>query len=939
MRIYTYSLSTNIIETLAGYLYDRYVKTGKDLARVAVVFEGKRPALFLARELARRIGAGFAPPKFYSIEEFVREIVSRTMTVSPVSPIDAGYRIFTLTGRLAPKITAGRESFSRFLPWASEIAAFLDHVDRQDVPNERLKSIQASAGIGYDIPQSINILLQNLCAVRDAWHEDLTASKKLSPGLMYKTAASRVADVRFDDYDEIVFCGLYYLYKTEKKIVKTLGDAGKATLFFQGDKKDWPVLEELSGVLNADIRPGKPYEPSYDLRLYAGLDTHSQVSLVTEIVKNTGKRDNTVLVAPDPGALIPLLSGIAPVAPELNVSLGYPLKRSSLFSLLECVFKAQATRRRNAYYCRDYLAAITHPLVKNIRLPYDPSVTRVLVHKIEEILLGIEESPLGGSLFVDPKAVAESAELYTSTLETLYKMKAAVKKDELRAIVGELHAFLFHDWENIATFGRCADALSRFTDKLVRQSFLTSYPLNIKTVERLLDIAEDLGSSSFASETFAAGDIYKIVLEYLEGGIISFAGTPLKGLQVLGMLESRALSFENVIVMDMNESIVPKLRTAEPLIPREVMLSLGLDRVEKEEEIQRYRFMRLISGARHVHLVYAENDRLEKSRFIEELIWARQKKTGDFAPFPVTTAKLTAPFSLKRREREKRPEVVEYLRKMRYSATRVNTYLDCPMKFYFQYVLGLREKEDFSEEPEGAEIGTYVHGLLNKAYDEFRGKAPVIDHAFTERFFRLLHATFDETFGKKMKSDGFLVKEVILHRMQRFLEGEKARPVDEIVHLEKTFTGDISFPGLAVAFEARIDRLDRMNDGTLVVVDYKTGSTDKMPARLAALEGMDLSFDGIKRAVASFQLPIYLHLASRAFPGVPMDAALYDLRTAELKNFYREKTDTEKAARTKHCMAALQYILEEIVNPEVPFRGEDQNRDHCLQCPFFYACR
>jgi ATP-dependent helicase/nuclease subunit B len=137
-------------------------------------------------------------------------------------------------------------------------------------------------------------------------------------------------------------------------------------------------------------------------------------------------------------------------------------------------------------------------------------------------------------------------------------------------------------------------------------------------------VAMQFKRAAFGEETFEAEDLFKIFRNKLENETVAFSGSPLKGVQILGVLETRALNFGHVLVLDANESILPKLKIREPLIPRDVMISLGLDRLEKEEEIQRYQFSRLIASAGRVDLFYAESEEHHRSRFVEDLVWARK---------------------------------------------------------------------------------------------------------------------------------------------------------------------------------------------------------------------------------------------------------------------------------------------------------------------------
>jgi hypothetical protein len=253
--------------------------------------------------------------------------------------------------------------------------------------------------------------------------------------------------------------------------------------------------------------------------------------------------------------------------------------------------------------------------------------------------------------------------------------------DELKEIVSRLHRILFHQWEKIGNFNEFSSSLDRLLDELVNKSSLSSYPLNLKMVERLFSIKDELAGVSFGDEKFAKEDIFKIFKNGLDGEHISFSGSPLKGLQILGLFETRSLNFENVLIMDANESVLPSLKIYEPLIPREIMISLGINRIEKEEEIQRYQFTRLVRSAKTAHLLYQKRNEKEKSRFLEEIIWEKEKESG-LGSVQVPQASFNVKVLPKRLEIEKTPDTVKFLKEMSYSASSVNTYLWCPLRFY-----------------------------------------------------------------------------------------------------------------------------------------------------------------------------------------------------------------------------------------------------------------
>ena len=942
--VITYNLADDFIDQLACFIEGNYLKQGKDLSRLAVVFGGRRPSLFLRKALAEKIKKSYFPPKFFTIDEFIEYTLEKKGPFSRVLDLDACFTIYHLAKKHAPSVLKGRETFSQFLPWAREILRFIEQLDLEEVKIKSLEDIQLNAAIGYDVPQSINTLLTHIVTLRDIFHKILMEQKTYSRGLSYMLASASIHEIPFDEFDQIFFCNFFYLHKTEETVIKSLYESKKALVFFQGDEREWSVLEKISKSLDSSIQPQKNLKPRYELSIDCGFDLHSQVCLVREKLKTIEHRDKTVIVLPDPDSLIPLLSEMTTPINDFNVSMGYPLKRSSLYSLFEDLFKAQETKKGKEYYAKDYLRLLSHPLIKNLAILGEASVTRVLVHKIEEIVLGIEKTSLGGSLFVKLDDIQQEERLYEATLEMTKRMDIKVTATDLKSIVQQLHRLLFQAWETIDNFSEFTHPLQEILELLLKKSFLDKYPLNLKILERIFSIIEELKHTSFHNEAFPKEDIFKIFKNKLDNEMVSFSGSPLKGLQILGLLETRALSFENVIVMDVNEAVLPKLKIYEPLIPRDVMMSLGLNRLEKEEEIQRYQFMRLIASAKKVHLFYQETEDKEKSRFIEELIWERQKASRSLDVFSISRASFKMKVLSREIEIAKKPHHIAFLKEYRYSASSLNIYLHCPLRFFYQHVLGLEEKEDLLEEPEGKDIGTFIHHVLEETFLRFVGRRPNIDDSFREYFFDTLDKEFENEFRRKMKSDAFLIKEVLAFRLKKFLDNEKKRRIKELLCIEKVFEDRIKLAGQHFKFKSKIDRIDRLEDNSLLIIDYKTGSTDVMPARINRLEALDLTRESIKDTIKSFQLPLYCYFVQQTEKNTEINAALYNLRNPQedsgLKKLFDEDQDSRQKEKIMSVfMRAMEFIILEILNPEIPFKADQEDAYNCNNCPFFYLCR
>lgn len=951
-KIITYSFCDPFIDRLADYITQECaseptatpgVAVGSpagtpgvpvvDLSRLAVVFGGRRPALFLNRELSKRLGKkNFFPPKVFTIDDFIHYTVGKKESFSAGQDLDQCYLIYQLARKHAPEILKGRGTFARFLPWTREILTFIEHLDLENIDDKRLSNIEANAAIGYDVPADINELLGHIIILRQAYHEHIRTQKIYSRGFQYWRAAQLIDSVNFEEFDQILFCNFFYFNNSEEKIVKTLYERNQATLIFQGDDRKWPVLERISSRFSCAIREGETIPtPAFKLNLYKSFDIHSQVAGVREILKTIKNPAKTVIVLPDADVLVPLLSEIANLVAEFNISMGYPLRRSSMYSLCSFVFQAQLTKKGGRYYAKDYLKALRHPFIKNLQLSAQvpPAATRTLIHKIEEILTGKIPTAISGSLFIDPKDIVALDDLYMVTQATTASLGITTSRKELAQALEEIHQMLFTDWEELKDFEAFAACLGRFLDILLEKSFMKKYPLNLNIAERMYQVKEELQTASFRKEAFDQEEMFKIFDAKIARELVAFHGSPLKGMQILGLFETRSLNFEDVIVLDVNEGTLPKLNIYEPLIPREVMISLNLDRLELEEEIQRYQFMRLISSAKNVHLIYRESKDRERSRFVEELVWEEQKRATvanlqDVVP--VTQTQFALKVTPRKISIPKTPAMIERLRSMRYSASSVNMYLRNPVEFYYNYVLGLKEREDLLDEPEARQVGTFLHELLEEAFTPFLKKQPKIDSAFRRRFARMFETRFEATLGKSMKSDAFLLKAIMTERLNRFLDNEASnaeRQVEEVLHLESRFEDLLKLPCGDVRFIYVVDRIDRLKDGTHMIIDYKTGAVDQMPKGLDLIATMALTRESIAQNVRSFQLPLYFYYLDRAFAGQPINAALYNLRTFEINKFVESASNTDRARVHEVFLKALNFIMSEIFDPKVNFESDE----------------
>lgn len=938
-RVITYSFGENFIENIADLLINKFCRRGNDFSRAACVFGGRRPSLFLRKALARRLKAAYLPPSAFSMDEFVEHILSEKAAVKKINELDCAYFIYDCVKKIDAAMLKGRNSFSQFLSWAREIASFIDHLDLEDIKDAALVSIEKNAQIGYEVPHSINILLRHIVSVRRLLHKMLDEEKMYSRGSMYLKAAGLIADSRVDSFDVIIFCDCFYLHAAEKSIIKTVYDSGKGICIFGGSQDDWPVLADNAKLLGAAIRPGRASRQNYALSLYQGFDKHSQSALAGDILKskNIKLSEKTVIVLPNPDILIPLINEIAPLMEDFNISMGYPLKRSAVYTLFDYLYKAHHSRKADRFYTKDYLNLLRHPLVKNLEIAGNSAVSRVMIHKIEELLQGSQESSIGGSLFLSLDEIEKEDNIFLNTSATLQNMEIDAKAEDCRGVLEKIHLLLFREWGDVSNFSGFSLKLKQLVDVLVNQSAVCRFSFNLKVIEKLRDIEEEFRTLRFSKVSFSSSEIWEIFLPRLQNQIISFLGSPVMGVQVLGLWETRTLSFDNVVIVDVNETLLPKLKVYEPLIPRQVMLSLGLNRLEKDEEIQHYHFSRLLSAAKQAHLIYDGSQDKEKSRFIEELLWKKQKEKKRLDVLTIPAAAFLVNNLSKPCEVAKNAEIIAFLKEQTYSASRLNTYLRCPLQFYYQYVLGLKEREDLLDSPQSSHLGDFIHKLLEKTFAQFIGRKPVINKEFRQYFFNQTEILFEQLIGRRMKADAFLLKKIVTKRLEKFLDNEAEREVAKIICLEERCFGEIILNGENIRFTYAVDRVDELNDGSICVIDYKTGSVDFIPRRIDKLRLMEETRAAIKDNIKSFQLPLYYYFTARQYPGASVDAQLYSIRSLERESFIVDEDLPYKEEIVDICMKAMAAIFSELFNPAVGFTPDREERK-CRSCPFVLFC-
>ena len=918
-------LEEDLIEFVADKIIE--ISNGKrDLSNIRVVFPGKRPGHFLRIKLARKMKKSFFPPEIQEIEKFVHDIVSgRYQIIKKIDPLNAAWLVY----ESARKFVSIPE-FESFYHWAINLYKLFDELDQELV--EDLESIPDLVEIESDlIPGKIQEIWRKIKDIKTVFDEKLIDSGYYSPGMLYKLVAKN-EDLIPEQFT--IFAGFFALTASQKRILQNILKRDLGIAIFQGDPDKWSILREIKNSLPEPHIVKKGISKIPEFKIFSGFDLHSEMAKVRDILGDlenelTDKPDKLAIILPKTESLIPLIyQAISHFPKNFNIAMGYPLKRTPLISLYEAVFRTQENRIAD-YFRKDVLKVLTHPFVKNLKIEGDTTPFRIAVHTFEEYVNQYE------LVVFDLRDRSFLNEIFKRIRKTLPDANIAEKVvQKFREVI----RLFFYNFENITTFKALKEALEESATFLLENGNLGAYRLNFEFLQKFFDTVRSIEDFFFINENFEPHNIYRIFLYRLKEARVAFEGTPVQGIQILGSLEARGLNFENIIYLDLNEGIVPGEPEINPIIPPPLRATLGLSDHKKTEEIYRYHFKRLFHSSRRAYLLYMDTPSSARSRYLEELIWQKEKEAGEILEDKLVEKRIfNVKFQRKIKEEvQKTDEIMEILRNMIWSPTAIDTYLYCPMRFYFRYILNMRD-ESASEDIGRDKIGQIVHSILYSFYRPNIGKKADYTNILTkERLYAIIDEKFRNEYPEKWGT-ALLVKKATESALMKFLKKEKSENPDRyILELELPIRTRLKFGDHEILFTGRIDRVERVN-GEILITDYKTSKSLKNPLKKPRkTDDVKNSRDRIKKFVESFQLPIYLELY-RSIKGINgyqhINARLVSLKDFKERTLFDIKDNRDE--KMKRILNLLEELIYEIFDPEIPFYVDGSS---CKGCPYIEFC-
>lgn len=948
---------------------DLYKHTEGNLAHTAVVFPNKRAGLFFNEYLAQESDSPIWSPAYVSISELFRSL-SPWEVGDPVKLVCELYKIFR-------RETQSTETLDDFYFWGEMLISDFDDADKNKVDTDKLFSnLQDLRNIMDDYTfiddeqeEAIRQFFQNFSIERrtalkerfislwdvlgniyKGFRESLASQNIAYEGMMYRHVIEHL-DVDKLPYEKYVFVGFNVLNKVEHTLFTQLKDVGKAVFYWDYDEfymkenrqavtheagefirrnlRDFP--SPLSGELFKNL--SKPKEVHY----IASSTENAQARYLPQWIRNnlTTPEKETAVVLCNEALLQPVLHSLPAEVKHVNITMGFPLSQTPVYSFLIALLELHThgfNFKSGRYTFQSVVTLLKHPYTRQLTGQAE------LLEK--ELTRNNRFYPLPGELGKD--------EFLTRLFTPLSgNLNLCIRLSETLQQVAGIYQANTSGTEDTDAF-----------NQLYRESLFKAYT----TINRFRTLIEE-DELTVQSETFR-----RLLVKVLSATNIPFHGEPAIGMQVMGVLETRNLDFRHLVLLSVNEGQLPKSGGDSSFIPYNLRKAFGMTTIEHKIAVYAYYFYRLLQRAERITLMYNTSsdglNRGEWSRFMLQFLieW----------PHPITRQFLeagqspqgTSPITV-----EKTPDVMRRMQslfdvranpKAKFSPSALNYYLDCPLKFYYRYVAGLSAPDEVSAEIDSATFGSIFHYAAEHIYKDLTTHGKVINKEALETLLRYevkLQDYVDTAFKKlffnvpqneKPEYNGVqLINSAVIARyLKQLLQNDLRYAPFTFIASEMEVDEPIDIQTPKGVIKSRIGGIiDRMDskDGTLRIVDYKTGGDADTPPHVESLFIPDK-----KRSNYVFQTFLYAAIMCRKQPTMKIAPALLYIHRAATETYSpviqmgeprKPKEAVEDFSKyEKEYRERLQGLLEEIFNPEKSFT-QTEIIEKCTYCDFKALCK
>lgn len=926
-----------------------YSQLGKDISNYTIIFPNRRASLFFNTALRKLIDKPIWAPESISIEDFVRQqsdfaipdqlslIFSLHEVFQKHAPFTEDFEQFYFWGDMLVKdfsdvdlyMADARPLFANLLEWKK--LADTDYLteEQQQLIERFWKSFEAKPKDAQEkFARNWNILFP----VYQDFKEKLKAEGQAYKGMLYRDYAERLKSGELQISGKLVFAGFNALTKTEEIII--------SESIKNGAQIHWD-LDAYYAAPEAKVQEAGTFFREYAQHSVLGktfpdelpnrILTHTPQIDITEVKgniaqakflgqllaeQNIDQAEKTAIILGDESLLFPVLYALPSSIQKINVTMGYPLRFASIFQLMNTCLYLQKNRREESdkitFNHRDVLKVFKHPFVSNFlgdiaksRISHIESENIIRLQRADLYEKDEEVHPLLEILFID------GSDNYFSYLKSIIEY---VHQEQIEATEQEFISEIYKQIKQL--------------EKIIREFDLT---LDINAFIRL----------------------FNRIIQSIK---VPFSGEPLEGIQIMGVLESRNLDFENIYFLSMSEDNFPGKANNQSFIPYNIRKAYGLPTLEQRDAIYAYLFNRLLQRSKRLHLMYNSDNNGgkggEPSRYLLQLqyelgIRTQQVKLQGLNQDPQAAAPV--PITIERNDAIW--EILNSYTTDRYlSASALKIYLNCRLQFYFRYIAGLKERDEVNEELDAADFGNILHNVMEKLYGS------VLDTGLDANRIILLkkdidafvRAEFASIYGKGKDVSAFefegrniIIRDVVKRMIVQVLNYDAKIAPFIVKKVEGVYKYQFALDdGKQIKMQGSIDRLDEKGQ-TVRVIDYKSGGDEVKFPNVESL----FDRDDEKRNGAAMQtlLYSYLFIKSEDYDGVKnVMPGLYNGKGLFKSDFSEKlKLDRKELNKAELLMdefeAGLKNILTELFSSEQSF-GQTEKLENCTYCAYKTIC-
>jgi len=897
-----------------------------DISQLTFILPSKRAGAFLKHELGTLNSQTIFSPSVLSIETFVEELSQ----LKQLNNTELLFEFYTVYTQLTPK--ENQDTFDSFTKWAQILLQDFNEIDRYLIPPKHIFDyLSAIQDLNHwSIENNQTPLIKNYLSFWQKLNTYYTAlsdsliNKGLGyQGLIYKEAVENLETyIQFNSNKQHVFLGFNALNSAEITIFQELLQNDNAIIYWDTDnafinnpyhdaglfirqhKSSWNYFKQ-----NPFKWLSSHYSEGKNISIIGTPKNVGQAKYIGELLldlkSKNGHLNNTAIVLGDENLLIPVLNAIPNSIDALNITMGFPLSAIPLASLFEQLFELHKNNTGDFHF-KDVIALLSHQFTRPLFNNEGINSTDYIIEKIH----------LNNLVFLKSSELIELAPKQKHLISLLFgnwnnSPKMALKN--VQELIMFIKNYLKDDKnENLLAL----EYLFRFHEVFNTLDLLNSKHQYINTIKVL-------------------HSLYK---EILSTETLDFQGEPLQGLQIMGMLESRVLDFETVIISSVNEGILPSGKSNNSFIPFDVKIENRLPTYKEKDAVYTYHFYRLLQRAKNVYIIYnTEPDVLnggEKSRFITQMEIEDIHNLNQYIVSPKTPQISSSLIVV-----SKTDDILSRIQTIAskgLSPSSLTNYIRNPLDFYYQKILGIKEQDDVEETVAANTLGSVVHNTLEDFYKPLEQKMLTTDlvNAMKLQIEDRVKHHFNSIYkaGDISKGKNLIIFEIAKHYVSNFLNKEiedlKKGNSIKIVQIEADLRvtipiEELSFP---VTLTGKVDRVDEYN-GVLRIIDYKTGKVEQSKVEIVNWE--DLTTDYTKYS-KSFQILMYAFMMNQNTSfNSPVEAGIIsfkNLNAGFLKFAKKDKPGTyakKDSVITQDTLNSffieLKSLILEICNSEISF--------------------